>query len=150
MDRNKLKIYTMKSSKILLGGIAGGIAFFLLGWLIYGVLLMDYTTTNYNQCAARPMAEMIWWAMILSNLALGFLIAIVFIWSNTNGVMAGAKVAGVLGLLMSVSYDFSIYSMSSMFPKLTAVFVDIFAYTFMTVITGIVVVLVMGMVKKEV
>jgi Na+/pantothenate symporter len=138
----------MKTSKILTGGIAGGITFFLLGWVIYGMLLMDYTTANYNQCASRPMQEMIWWALILSNLAFGFLLSVVFSWSNTTGAVAGAKVAVIIGLLLSVSMDFSYYSMSTMFSNLTAVFVDIIVFTVMSAITGVVVAWVMGMGKK--
>jgi hypothetical protein len=140
----------MGTNKILLGGIAGGVAFFLLGWLIYGVLLMDYTTANYNQCAARPMEEMVWWAMMLSNLAFGFMLSVIFSWSNTTGMMAGAKVAGIIGLLVSFSMDLSVYSMSTMFASLTTVFVDIIAYTVMTVIVGAVVALAMGLGKKPV
>ena len=138
----------MKTNKILLGGIAGGVAFFLLGWLVYGMLLMDYMTANYNQCAMRPMQDMIWWAMILSNLAFGFLLSIVFSWSNTTGVMAGAKVAGIIGLLLAISIDLSFYAMSTMYSNLTAVFVDIIVYTVMSAIAGVVVAWVMGMGKK--
>ena len=53
-------------------------ASFLLGWLVYGVLFMDYMNANYNQCAMKPMEEMVWWALILSNFASGFLLAIIF------------------------------------------------------------------------
>ncbi len=38
----------METNKILLGGLAGGVAFFLLGWVIYGILLMDYTMASYK------------------------------------------------------------------------------------------------------
>ncbi len=138
----------MKTSKILLGGIAGGLAFFLLGWVVYGMLLMDYTTANNNQCSMRPMQEMIWWAMIISNLAFGFLLSVVFSWSNTTSVMAGVKVAVIIGLLISISMDLSSYAMTSMFSNFTAVFVDIIAFTVMSAITGAVVALVMGMGKK--
>ncbi|NOU46364.1 MAG: hypothetical protein HOO86_04795 [Bacteroidales bacterium] len=140
----------METNKILRGGIAGGVAFFLLGWLIYGVLLMDYTTANFNQCAARPMEEMVWWAMMLSNLAFGFMLSIIFSWSNTTGMMAGAKVAGIIGLFVSVSMDFSVYSMSTMFSSFSTVFVDILAYTIMSVISGAIIALAMGMGKKQV
>ena len=138
----------MKTNKILLGGITGGVRFFLLGWLIYGVLLMDYLTANYNQCAMRPMQEMIWWALVLSNLALGFLLSIVFSWSNTTGIMAGAKVAAITGLLLSLYLDLSFYAMTSMFSNLTAMFVDIIVFTIMSAITGVVIAWVMGMGKK--
>jgi len=141
----------MKTNKILLGGLAGAVTLFLLGWLVYGVLLRDYMTsnTNYNQCAAKPMEDMIMWAMILSNLAIGFLISLVFSWSNTTGVMAGAKVAGIIGLLLTIAVDFSVYAMSTTFSNLTTVFIDIIIYTVMFAIGGVVVAWVMGMVKKE-
>jgi hypothetical protein len=138
----------MKTNKILLGGIAGGVAFFLLGWLVYGVLLMDFTTANYNQCIMRPMQDMIWWALVLSNLAFGFLLSIVFGWSNTIGLMAGAKVAAIIGILLSLSIDLSFYSMSTMYSNLIPVVVDIIAYTIMSSVVGIVVAWVMGMGKK--
>lgn len=139
----------MKTSKILSGGIAGGVAFFLLGWLIYGVLLSDYTTENFNQCAAKPMEDMVWWAMILSNFAYGFLLSIVFGWSNTKNSLEGAKVAGIIGLLIAISMDLSIYSMSNMFSNFSALLLDIVVYTVMTAITGAIVAMVMGMGKKE-
>jgi len=138
----------MKTNKILLGGIAGGIAFFLLGWLIYGVLLMDYTSANYNQCASRPMDEMVWWAMILSNLAYGFLISVVFSWSNRSGIMAGATVGAIIGFLLSASLDLSFYSMTTMFPGIAPVVVDILVYTVVSAVIGIVVAWVMAMVKN--
>lgn len=140
----------MKTNKILLGGLAGGVAFFLLGWLVYGVLLMNYMMANSNQCASRPMQEMVWWAMILSNLAYGFLLSIVFSWSNTKGIMAGAKVAVIIGLLLSTSIDLSFYAMSTMYQTLTPIFVDIIAYSCMSAITGVIIAWAMGMGKKEV
>ncbi|MDP2890621.1 MAG: hypothetical protein Q8P34_16865 [Bacteroidota bacterium] len=54
----------METNKILLGTLAGGVAFFLLGWLIYGILLMDFTMANYNQCNSRPMEDMVMSAIV--------------------------------------------------------------------------------------
>jgi len=138
----------MGTKKILLGGFAGGIAYFFLGWLIYGILLNNFTMSNYNQCAARPMEEMIWWAMILSNFAGGFLLSLIFSWSNTSNLLSGLKLGGIIGLVLAISMDFSIYSMSTTFLNLTAVFVDIIAYSFMTAICGALIAWVMGMVKE--
>jgi len=134
----------MKTNKILFGGLAGGVAFFLLGWVIYGMLLMDYTTANFNQCANRPMQEMIWWAMIGSNLAMGFLLSVIFSWSNTTGLMAGAKVAAIVGLLLSLALDLSFYSMTTMYPNLSVIFVDIIAYTVWFTLAGAITGWVMG------
>jgi urea transporter len=103
----------------------------------------------YNQCTARPMGEMVWWALIISNLAFGFLVSFVISWSDTRSIMAGAKVAGIVGLLVAVSIDLSIYSMSNTFPGFTPVIVDILVYTFMAAVCGIVISWVMSLAKKE-
>jgi len=56
--------------KILRGALFGGIVYFLLGWLVWGILLMDFFSASMNQCASRPDSEMVWWAIILSNLVI--------------------------------------------------------------------------------
>jgi hypothetical protein len=89
------------TNKTLLGALAGGVALFLLGWLIYGMLLMDYTTANFNQCASNPPDQMIWWAIIASSLATGLLLALIFSWSNTSGAAAGAQKGAIIGALMA-------------------------------------------------
>jgi hypothetical protein len=139
----------MKANKILLGGLAGGVASFLLGWLVYGVLLMDFWESNFNNCASRPMEEMVWWALIISNFASGFLLAFIFSWSNTKGWLDGARIAGIVALFMIISYDLSFYSMSTMFNSLNVVIIDIVVGTVFTAIIGAVIGLVMGMGKKE-
>jgi hypothetical protein len=94
------------------------------------------------------MEEMIWWAMIVSNLAFGFLLSVVFSWSNTTGIMAGARVGGIIGLLLSGSMDLGMYAMTSMFSSLTPMFVDIMVYSVMSVIAGAFVAAAMGLGKK--
>lgn len=134
----------MKTNKILLGGLVGGVTFFLVGWLVYGILLNGYMTANLNQCAAKPMAEMVMWAMFLSNLALGFLLVLVFNWSKITDLKSGAKVAALLGLLISLSVDLGNYSMTILYKDFSVIIVDVIVFTIMMTITGIVVSLVIG------
>ena len=134
----------MKTNKILLGGLVGGVTFFLVGWLVYGILLNGYMTANLNQCAAKPMAEMVMWAMFLSNLALGFLLVLVFNWSKITDLKSGAKVAALLGLLISLSVDLGNYSMTILYKDFSVIIVDVIVFTMMMTITGIVVSLVIG------
>ena len=138
----------MQTNKILLGGLAGGVALFLLGWIIYGILLMDFASTNYNQCMNRPNMEMIWWALILSNLAYGFLIAYLFSRTGTTGFIGGAKLGAIIGILLSISIDLGYYSMTTMYVHPSAIVVDIISYTIYIAIAGAVIAWVMGMVKK--
>ena len=138
----------MKTNKILLGGLAGGVAFFLLGWLIYGMVMMDYMMANQNQCAMRPMEEMIWWSLILSNIIWALTYAVIFSWANITGFANGLKSGAIIGLLIGASIDLSFYSMSTMFNSLTPVGVDIIATTVMSGIGGGIIAQVMGMGKK--
>lgn len=133
------------SNKILFGGLVGGLATFLLGWLVYGILLADFTAANNNNAIMRPMEEMIWWAIILSNLLGGFLIAIIFSWSGVSGFTSGMIKGAILGAFISACFDFSMYSMSTMFLNGMAIVVDIIASTVMYAVAGGVVAWVMGM-----
>jgi hypothetical protein len=135
--------------KILRGTIFGGIVFFLLGWLVYGILLMDFMSANSNNCASRPDDEMIWWAMIVSNLLLAMFLSVVLKWSGAKGVIDGMKIGAVIGFLTGLSTDLSFYSMTTMINNLTTVFVDVIVYSILLGVVGIVIVLTWGKEKKE-
>ena len=132
--------------KILRGTIFGGIAFFILGWVVYGMLLMDFMTANSNTCANRPDADMIWWAMILSNLVLGLFVTLVLKWSGAKSITDGIKTGALFGLLMGLTFDLMTYSMTTMF-NMTAMIVDILVVTVLIAIVGLVIILTWG--KKE-
>jgi hypothetical protein len=126
----------MNTNKILVGGIIGGVVFFLLGWLIWGIILAGYMAANSNQCMMKPIDQMVWWALILSNLALGFLLSVVFDWSNTSGWMNGAKKGAIFGLIMGLSIDLGYYSMSTMYSNMTVLIVDVLITVVMVALTG--------------
>lgn len=139
----------MKTNKILVGGVAGGIVFFLLGWLIYGIILMNYMAANTNQCIMKTMEHWSWWAKILSILCWGFLLALIFDWSKTSGWMAGARMGAIFALLSSLAIDLSYYSMSTMFSNMMVLIVDVLATILMLTIGGAIIAWAMGVVKKE-
>jgi len=129
--------------KILRGTIFGGIVFFFLGWLAYGMILMDFMAANSNSCANRPDAEMIWWAMIVSNLVLGLLLTLVLKWSGAASVADGIKTGALFGFLLALTMDLMMYSMTTMY-NMSAMIVDILVMTVLLAITGLVIVLTWG------
>jgi hypothetical protein len=146
---NSLKIRDM-ARKILLSGIAGGVVFFLLGWVFYGVLFAGFMADNAGSATgvAKEMAEMDMWALMLGNLFLGFLLAIIFgNWAGIKTVASGAKAGIILGLLMAAGFDFIWYGVSNLM-NLTAVIVDILIFAIMAGISGIVVAVILGSGKK--
>ena len=139
----------MLTNKVLVGGLVGGVVFFLLGWLVYGIIMTDFMTANMNQCAVLPMEQMVWWAIILSNFAYAFLIAVLIGRTKSYGLVSGALLAATIGMLMGISIDFGQYSMTTMFTGgLTAVVVDVAVQTVFAAIGGGIIGAVMGMGKK--
>jgi hypothetical protein len=130
--------------KIIRGTVFGGIAFFFLGWLVWGMLLMDFSKANYNQTIYLPDNEMIWWAMIVSNLVLALLVTLVLNWAGARTIVDGAKIGAIVGGLYALTTDLGMYSMTTVILNLTAVVVDTLAYAAVTAITGLVIVLLWG------
>lgn len=131
-------------AKILKGTIFGGVAYFLLGWLIYGLLMSDFSLANYNQCMNRASADMVYWAILLSNLIYALFLTLVLKWSKATGWMDGLKTGALFGLLFVSIIDFSFYSMTTMFNNVGAMLVDMIVSTVLAAILGILIVLTWG------
>jgi FtsH-binding integral membrane protein len=127
--------------KILRGTIIGGIAFFLLGWLIWGILLLDFSMNNYDQSIYLPEDQMVWWALILANLFTGLMLTVIMKWANVKTLVDGLKTGAIIGALYALSIDLSYYSMTTVILHVSAVIVDTLAYTLLMAVTGLLIVL---------
>ncbi len=136
----------MNTKRFLFGGIAGGIAFFLLGYLFYGMLFSDFFTRNAGSASgvARQMDQFVWWALILGNLLFGFLLSYVEIKAKIRTLGAGLVAGAILGILFAASYDFTSYGTSHLMT-MQSVWADIVILGVMAAIAGAVVGLVRGM-----
>lgn len=133
--------------KILRGTILGGITFFFLGWLVWGILLMNFSMNNYDQSIYKPENEMIWWAMIVSNLILAMFLTLFMKWGQAKTIVDALKIGAIFGVLYALSIDLSFYSMTNMLLHFTAIIVDALAYIVVCGLTGLVIVLTWG--KKD-
>lgn len=137
----------MDIKKLLMGGIAGAVAFFLLGWLIYGILLMDFMTAHSGAAGNVGRAEPDFLYLVIGNLASGLLLAYIFIKGNVNSMGAGIVAGAIIACLMTVGFDCVMYATSTVISK-TAMAADVAAATVMGAITGGIVGMVLGMGKK--
>jgi hypothetical protein len=129
--------------KILRGTIFGGIAYFLLGWLVWGILLMDFMSAHMNQCAARPEGAMIWWAMIVAALVVALLLSLILYWAKAKGI-GGLLIGALFGVLYASFVDFSTWSMTTMYSSIETMLTDILASAVVYALVGIVIVLTWG------
>ncbi len=138
----------MNTKNFTLAGIAGGITFFMLGWLVYGVILMDTMKSFAGSATGVDRGEdMLFWSIFLGNLASGFLLSFIFTRLGTiNNPTAGARAGFGIGLLMGAGFDFTLYGTSNI-STLTGVLIDIVVFAFLTALTGAVVAWVIGKAK---
>lgn len=130
-----------------MGGIAGGIIYFLLGWLIYGMLLLNFMDKHPGAAGniMRPEPEFLY--LIIGNLALGLVMAYVFVRANVNTVGNGFITGGVIGLLVAVAYDCMIYATTTTISK-TGMATDVAVTVVMSAIAGAVIAAIIGMGKN--
>lgn len=130
--------------RILRGALFGGIAYFLIGWLVWGILLMNFMSAHMNQCAGRPEGNMIWWAIILSNITAALLLTLLLIWSKAEKIVDGLFKGALFGFLFATIVDLSSWSMTTMFSSVGIILIDILASTIVYAIVGMIIVLTWG------
>lgn len=117
----------MNTQKFLVSGIVGGIVAFFLGWLIYGILLMDFFAKNTGSATgvSRATTDFVWWALILGNMLMGLTYSYIYNrWANINSFGAGASAGAVLGFFIVGTMDFMMYGTSNVM-NLTGTIADI-------------------------
>lgn len=137
----------MDIKKWVIGGITGGVLFFLLGWMIYGMLLKSFMESHTGTAGNIMRVEPDFLYLAIGNLAMGFAVAYVLLKANVSSMAGGFVTAGIFGLLIGVGFDCMMYATSTVISK-TAMAADVAASTVMIAIVGAVVAMVMGMGKK--
>ena len=105
------------SKNVLLKGLTAGVVAFFLGWLLYGVLLkgcMDGECTEAMKGIMRAESDMIFWALIASNLLFGYIIALYGTAQGASGWLDWAKKSAFIGALYSLAYGLSGYALMDM------------------------------------
>jgi hypothetical protein len=139
----------MNAKNFLTAGIAGGVVYFFLGWLVYGVLLADLMKEYAGSATGVDRGDqMIFWALIIGNLLSGFLLSYVFTTlGNVTTAAAGARAGAWLGALMAGSVDFTMYGLTNLIA-INGVFIDILVFSLISAIAGAITAWFAGMGQK--
>jgi len=134
--------------KILRGTLIGGVAYLRIGWLVYGVLLYNFFSPMTNNCANRPDGEMIWWAMILSNLLIALFLTLLLKWSGARRITDGLKTGALFGALFTGTIDLSLYSMTTMYLSLLPIVIETLVSAAVFAVVGMIIALTWGKTKE--
>lgn len=128
----------MSAKTRIMATLVGFVVFFILGWLFYGLLLMDFYASNSGSAinVMRSENNMIWWALILGNLLQAYFLVYVFgTWAKINSFGAGFKAGAIIGLILGFGFNLTMYATTNMM-NLTGALVDPFVSMIMMGITG--------------
>ena len=118
------------SARVFVAAFFSGLAAFLLGWPVFGILLKDFYHDNTTLYTGLMRENPVTWAIFASNVAYGFLLSFIFyrwakIWSWTEGFIAGF----IISFLTGLSFDLFLYSTMNLYsPALARVDVILNAF----------------------
>ena len=128
-------------SKFVGAALAGAVAMFLMGFVLYELLLGGFFEANGNPDLMRAQPAFLW--IILGQIAGGFLLATILSWKGASSVGEGAKAGAVFGFLVSLGVGLTNYGAFDMM-NLTATLVDPFVSALLFAVAGAVVGMMLG------
>lgn len=135
--------------KRILAALAGGISQFVLGGIVYGVMLEGFMKAHTNQIPGLMKEPMLMWPIVVANLCVGILFAWLFKAMNVTKFVKGMYWGIFIGLMFGLSFDLYIYSGMNIYSDSVVMIVDIVATVVLSAIGGGIVALVLGTGKKE-
>lgn len=136
------------NTKVLLAALAYGVTTFLLGWLLYGILLKDTYASLCPDMSGmmKDPPDMI--GLAVGNLAAGLLIALLYSrWGNITTFMGGATAGAWISGLIALSWDM-IMTATMRGYTLQGALLDVVVYAVMGAVAGGVAGWVLGTGKK--
>ncbi len=134
------------NARVLIAAFAGAIVYFLLGWLVYGILTPDFyaahSLTQYYIGLEKMPPNFL--GIFVSGFAYTLLMAIIFgNWANINTIKNGAIAGATISLLFTLSVDLGMWATMNLYGRWIVV-VDVLLNAVMGVIIGAVVAAVLG------
>ncbi len=116
------------NTKVLIAAVIGGLASFFLGWLIWGMLLMDTMTQYQNASCMKPESEMNMGLLVVANLIWGFLYAYIFNnWKGELSFKAGLVPGALISVLIGLSFDLYTICFTTMSNSYTPIGINLVA-----------------------
>jgi glucose-6-phosphate-specific signal transduction histidine kinase len=129
----------------VLSVIAGGLTHFLLGFLIYGLLLMDFMVENTSQFEGLMREDISGIpGYVISSVLFAILITYILNRTVNHGAVSGLLTAAVVSFFIAASLNVNFYFGTNLYTSAYLV-TDVLAYTVMGGLTGMVV----GMILRK-
>ena len=138
-------------TRVLGATVAGGIAFFILGFLVYGLVLDPMVMKpNMKEYAGLMNETPVWIPLVLSNFVSAFLLAYIFDqWAGIRTFIGGMKGGAIVLFLTSLSFQLMFAAFMNLYKNYTPVIADVAGSIVMGALGGGVIGAVLGMMNKN-
>lgn len=134
--------------RVLLAAFAGAVTAFLLGWLVYGMLLGNFFMNNTLKVEGLWIDPPNLVGIFLSGFSMSFLIAWIFSrWANISTFVTGFTTGAFIAFFILLSYDLYFWSATHLYSAKFLALDVVMGTVFNGLVSGVVA-LVLGM-KKE-
>ena len=139
-------------ARLLAATVAGGVAFFVLGFIIYG-LILDPTVMkpNMNPDAAKLMKDPpVWVFLVLANFVSAFLLAYIFDkWATISTFVGGLYGGAVVFFLMALSFQLMFAAFMNVSTSYIPAVADVIGSTVLGGLAGGVIGFVLGKMNRQ-
>ncbi|HYJ90600.1 MAG TPA: hypothetical protein VEV84_04775 [Pyrinomonadaceae bacterium] len=139
------------NTRVVVATVAGGAALFLLGFLVFGLLLQPWIEGQMVKHDNLILSQPNFVTLIIANLVWAFLVALIFDrWASINTFLGGLIGGAMISFLMDLYFQLMHMSFMNFFNGITPYLVDVLGFTLIGAIAGGVVAAVLGMMNKTV
>lgn len=146
LPRSDMKYWggKMDIKRLIIGSITGLVVLYVVGYVIWEMLLVDFFAANAGSAQGVAREEQILWAVLVGTLCYATLLTMTIeARSGATSLVDGAKAGAVVGLLLWGTVDFLFYGYFNL-NNLTGAIADIVLEGVRGGIGGAVIALVLG------
>lgn len=134
----------MANKQSIMATLAGGVAVFVMGFLLYGLALADFFANNAGTATGVMKEAPLMWSLILGQVILAAFLVMIMGWRGDSSAGAGLKTGALVGLILGFALDFTFYGVANA-SNLTATLVDPVVFMIQLGVGGAVIGAVLGM-----
>jgi len=131
------------SKRFVFSGLAATCANLVLHATVHFAFLKNFYRSHpagpeeFVRQLTRPANQLVGWALAISALTMGFLIAVVMRWSGARSFVAGLKHGAILGSLFWASVNFGLFSSSHIFSGASVLVDSVSSASIMTLSSAV-------------
>ena len=109
----------MDAKRLAIGTVVGGIAMFVVGYLIWNILL-DYWNGAFDAAGVAREAQLLW-VNALSHVPAAALITLAIERGGSSTIGGGVKIGAIVGFLVWLGADLAYYANTTIFDLTTTI-----------------------------